>query len=736
MRLERLKVTILVALASFALFAFISPLELALNTDSVFEDPAKERMREESLSENFKGQLILKIRHDDNLSVTSNFAIFQQLLQLEHEFKEGTNPETAWDSQSTKITKLETPFQSWEEAFSSRNRSLTNATKWSDVLQPTIEGGWCGNSSTNEEKSAFQKTLLLLPKDSNFGIVCPSFPGADERMPPAADEILWLIWLDSIDPEDSETDWNQLNLWAQKISDNSEFEFEAIGVNMLFQKSKNIAENDLNSILIPSIFILIGVMYVIIRDWKVCAVTIGSVGLVITAEIGIMSALGMDISIIDAIAFPIILAVAVDGAFWYSKSSRERNEVRSLLLLAMFTTIAAVSLSIWSPIKAQNTLALLIIIGVTLDWLVTRFVLEDFYISRRRCEKFLPPGELISSENQYKKWLWPLSLTFLAMVAVISPPGVEVFDVNQFLADDDPELEKFDELQAKYLIASSTVTWIVIEIEGESHEDYLKVVTLQKQIGQHPSVISFETGVYETPLVMGIPFGYENDINSTIDSIAESDDGTPILDDHRLQDSGKTTGLSIAVFIDGNNADAALEFQDDVNELIEVHEINGFLGGELVTGASLAKQFDDTRIIQILTAGTCVFFISVLVSRNPERAIRIAIGTVAVGAAVDGFASIIGDRGVSTAPAVLLGMGFAADYLSHASAGHHETRSDVFARWGAAITSVSIFILLSFAEFPPAKQTGQLLTISIVLSVILASCLALITNHPNMESEE
>ena len=67
-------------------------------------------------------------------------------------------------------------------------------------------------------------------------------------------------------------------------------------------------------------------MYAIIRDWKLCAVTLGSVGLVIVAEIGILSAASVQISIIDAIAFPIILAVAVDGAFWYCKSSRSRRK--------------------------------------------------------------------------------------------------------------------------------------------------------------------------------------------------------------------------------------------------------------------------------------------------------------------------------------------------------------------------------------------------------------------------
>ena len=122
-----------------------------------------------------------------------------------------------------------------------------------------------------------------------------------------------------------------------------------------------------------------------------------------------------------------------------------------------------------------------------------------------------------------------------------------------------------------------------------------------------------------------------------------------------------------------------------MSSLVEDYDTGHTIGGELVTGAALAEEFDDTRIIQILAAGFCVFLIALFVSNSPSRAVRIAVGTIAVGAAVDGFASIIGERGVSTAPAVLLGMGFAADYLSHASAGHRETKSDNFARWGAAI---------------------------------------------------
>jgi hypothetical protein len=119
-----------------------------------------------------------------------------------------------------------------------------------------------------------------------------------------------------------------------------------------------------------------------------------------------------------------------------------------------------------------------------------------------------------------------------------------------------------------------------------------------------------------------------------------------------------------------------------------------------------------------------IFIVSYAVLRSPLKAARIAIGTIAIGGAIDGMASLFGGRSITTAPAVLLGMGFTADYLSHASAEHAPTRMDNSARWLAALTSVSIFAIVAFANFPPARNTGQLLTASILLSVLLATCLS------------
>ena len=185
------------------------------------------------------------------------------------------------------------------------------------------------------------------------------------------------------------------------------------------------------------------------------------------------------------------------------------------------------------------------------------------------------------------------------------------------------------------------------------------------------------------------------------------------------------------------NADAALIFADDVTDLLNQMDVQGGIGGDLPTGAGLARTFEESRLNQILFAGLAILVASLIVTRTPSRSARIAVGTVAIGLAVDGLASIFGGRSINTAPTVLLGMGFAADYLSHASAEHIPSKNDTKARWGAGITSICIFFLLGFATWPLARNSGRLLSISVLLSIILATFLSLthILSSNNYEEE-
>ena len=724
MRPEQLRLALVVGMLLSAGLLITNPIDPQMNTEVIFDDEAMIRIKDQSI-EGVSYQLVLRFQHDDGDQITSNLTRVQELMQLENEFIDGTNPDTAWQEKTFTVQRMVTPFSAWSDAFDSRNRSLENATQWANVLLPELEDGWCGSGANTEEKAAFEASLLMLPEGTNFGIACPAFAGASATQPPVANEILWIIYAGS---DDEDSDWDSLRLWADQTSKNTDYEITAVGVNMMYGKAKAIAEEDLQFVVISSFFVLGAMLTIGLRDWQSAGATLFGVGLVIGAEFGILSALGFEFSIIDGIALPIIMGVAVDGAFWYSRSSRNREEVRSMLFIAMITTVAAVSLAIFSPIRAQRSLGLVMAIGIVLDWVVTRYVLEDFFISRREKKN----GSAFQDQELTQisaEWVWPVALIVLASIAVISPPGVNVLEVEQFLPPDDPALDIMDDLQSKYILASSTTAWIVVDVDGSNEADFQALQGLQTQLGQHPSVITLETGVLQTPVVVGIS-QLEN--ASTIDEAANQTLDSSVFGDMRLQQNDVTVGVSIAVLIDGENSIAAMQFAEDAEDLLEQNGFTGVVGGDLPTGGRAAEIFEQSRVTQILSAGAAIFVVAMFVMRTPLPAARIAIGAIAIGAAVDGLASSFGGRGVNTALAVLLGMGFAADYLAHASADHTPTKLDMSARWWAALSSASVFMLLAMTTFPPSKNSGQLLSLSILLSVILATCLAFThrpTNH-------
>lgn len=717
MEAQRAKQVIITLLLSCCLLAVINPPTPSLSTKVIFDDEASIRINEQSDGGKLNQQLIITISHDDNGPLTANFSRVQDLLSIEQDLVTGENDNLSYDSDTTYITRLETPFNSWSEALDSKGRDIGNASSWSDVLQPAIEDGWCGKNSTNEEQAALETTLLLLPKQTNLGIACPSFSGSSPTQPPQSNEILWLVWLDS---ESVITDWSELTVWCEKASKNSEYNFEPAGVNMLFKKAENIAEDDLNKMILPSILILGTLLFIGLRSLKSTLLTLGGVGMVLVAEVGLLSTLGHNFSVIDGIAIPIIMGVAVDGAFWYTHSSKDKEQIRKILFIAMVTTVAAVSIALFSQIKAQRSLALVMIIGIVLDWAMTRFILEDIYLSEKKSIKQPVLKPTIQKPISTFAWFWPASLIVLLCIAITAPAGVEVLDIQQFLPEDEGSLDDLQELRDNYMIASGTIVWIVVDVQGVDPQALQDILDLQQQISQHPSIISYDTGLIQTKLVMGLP-NFDSNQSNTLDSVIENSTTSILMNDFRLIEDDITKGVAIAAFIDGENADAALDFKYDVEELLEINNFSGVIGGDLPIGAELAKSFENSRIIQILLAGFAVFITAYFITGSYQKALRIAIGTVAIGIAVDGLASHLGGRKVSTAPAVLLGMGFAADYLSHASVNEKRDRSDDYARWGAALTSLSIFALVVFSKFPPAQDTGQLLSISILLSALLAT---------------
>ena len=151
----------------------------------------------------------------------------------------------------------------------------------------------------------------------------------------------------------------------------------------MFAKAIDIAQNDLSNLIIPSALLVLTLLLIGLRNWKVASITTLSALLVIGAEFGFMSAMGYNFSVIDGVLIPIIFAVAVDGAFWYSRSGRDKNEVRNMLLLHHTHYNRGYFIGIIFTNKRKEY-TLVMMVGIILDWIVTRYVLENFYIEQRK----------------------------------------------------------------------------------------------------------------------------------------------------------------------------------------------------------------------------------------------------------------------------------------------------------------------------------------------------------------
>ena len=721
------KVTIISVLIVLTMPVLLSPPDATMATEKIFDDPALLRAAEYGNDSTTSEQLIVRISHNDKGQLSNNLSRVQQLLTIESLARMEGESNYSLDHDEVYIKRLESPVSSWEKAFKTRDKSLANSSSWGEVLQPINEQGWCGENANTAEVNALQATLLMLPKGSNLGVACPDFAGSSASQPPQSNEIIWLVWLDS---SKKPVDWLALNEWCEKLTINSPFEFEPAGVNMLFKEAEQVAKQDLANILPLTVIILFALMLIFFRDVKVTILTLSSVIFVIAAVAGLLQILGYQFSVIDGIAIPIIMGVAVDGAFWYRSSKKSKHEVREILLLAMATTVAAISLALFSPIKAQRGLALVMIVGILIDWILTRYVLEDFYLALRKIEPDIKP-QILDTANS-KKWLWPLSLVLLVLVAATAPPGVETLDIEQFLPEDSDSLDELSELRDVYVIASGTVVIITMDINPNDEDSINNLLRFKSQFLQHPNIISYDTGITQQKLILGIG----DTTTSNFTALFENTTDSVILQDPWLRSDGVINGGIIMAIIDGEDSESAYQFSIDTNNLIADNNLSGEIGGQLITGISLAKSFEQTRIIQIIAAGLVVLIIGLGMTRSFDKSIRIAIGTIAVGIAVDGLASHFGGRGVNTAPAVLIGMGFAADYLSHASKKTRSLIAENYARWGAALTSGTVFFAVSFSQFPPAKNTGILLSATILISVILATCLAFMYSNSSSSQEE
>ena len=92
MRPEQLRLALVVGMLMSAGLLITNPLDPQMNTEVIFDDEAVIRIKEESVDGN-SYQLVLRFRHDDGAMITNNLSRVQDLMQLEREFSDGTNPD-------------------------------------------------------------------------------------------------------------------------------------------------------------------------------------------------------------------------------------------------------------------------------------------------------------------------------------------------------------------------------------------------------------------------------------------------------------------------------------------------------------------------------------------------------------------------------------------------------------------------------------------------------------------
>ena len=224
------------------------------------------------------------------------------------------------------------------------------------------------------------------------------------------------------------------------------------------------AIEDLSFILPAGFALLVLFLCVFLRSVKIASITLGSVGLVLVAEISLLAVFGRNFSVIDAIAIPIIMGVAVDGAFCTHHQPNPTKRFEGCCCLQPAQPLPQFRWrwclrnqnSTWSCFGDDS--------WNHLDWFVTRFVLEDIYMNSRTSNGLKNDNVKLGLSLN---WLWPVVLLLLTAIALTAPEGVEVLDIHQFMPEDDPALDELEELREKYVIASSTIAtlWLTLRVK-------------------------------------------------------------------------------------------------------------------------------------------------------------------------------------------------------------------------------------------------------------------------------
>ena len=92
----------------------------------------------------------------------------------------------------------------------------------------------------------------------------------------------------------------------------------------------------------------------------------------------------------------------------------------------------------------------------------------------------------------------------LVLIPATSPPGGETLDIEQFLPEGSDALDDLSELRDIYVIASGTIVLITLDIDPNDEANINDFLRFKSQFEQHPNIISYDTGIIQQKLILGV----------------------------------------------------------------------------------------------------------------------------------------------------------------------------------------------------------------------------------------
>mgnify|MGYP007000322292 len=152
--------------------------------------------------------------------------------------------------------------------------------------------------------------------------------------------------------------------------------------------------------------------------------------------------------------------------------------------------------------------------------------------------------------------------------------------IEQFLPEDSDALDELSELRDIYVIASGTIVLITLDIDPNNEANINDVLRFKSQFEQHPNIISYDTGIIQQKLILGVGDSKSSNFSALMENTTES----VILLDPWLRDNGEIVGGLVIAIIDGEDSESAYQFSVDTHNLIQDNNLSGEIGGDLVTG--------------------------------------------------------------------------------------------------------------------------------------------------------